>query len=314
MTLYFSRFVLFCADAVNDFMYKNCPYVAGAIAFYTMFSLFPLFLGVVSILGFALGPEAEQSDLVQQIADVVPISKEFIKNTLGDVVNARAITGVFGILGVIWASTAAFGAIRKGINNAWGIRKTRPFLRERFMDLSLVIGGGTLVVVLLFITPVFSLMKEFTSLIAPNSFLQNGILWDLATNLVSPIISFIIFTLIYYFIPNTQIRIQNVWPTALGVAIAFWIENAVFVWWVQTFPIHNAVYGPVGAILALLTWVYISATILLFGALLCSRYSSYTKSYESISTVNKTGLKLVLSSVTRVRLRNIKDPSALFTI
>ena len=81
MTLYFTRFVLFCADAVNDFMYKNCPHVAGAIAFYTMFSLFPLFLGVVSILGYALGPEAEQAELVQQIADVVPISKEFIENT-----------------------------------------------------------------------------------------------------------------------------------------------------------------------------------------------------------------------------------------
>ena len=233
---------------------------------------------------------------------------------MGDVINARAITGVFGILGVIWASTEAFGAIRKGINNAWGIRKTRPFLRERFMDFSLVIGGGTLIVVLLFITPVFSLLKEFTGVIAPNSFLQSGILWDLATNLVSPIISFIIFSLIYFFIPNTHVRFKDVWPTALGVAIAFWIQNAVFVWWVTTFPIHNAVYGPVGAILALLTWVYISATILLFGALLCSRYSSYTTKYEGIDAVSTEGLKLVLSSVTRVRLRNIKDPSALFTI
>lgn len=314
MTLYFTRFVLFCADAVNDFMYKNCPYVAGAIAFYTMFSLFPLFLGVVSILGYALGPEAEQAELVQQIADVVPVSKEFIENTLGDVVSSRAITGVFGILGVIWASTAAFGAIRKGINNAWGIRKTRPFIRERFMDISLVIGGGTLVVVLLFITPLFGLIKELTGVIFPQSFLQSEIIWDLATNLVSPIMSFLIFALIYYFIPNTTIRFQDVWPTAVGVAIAFWLENAVFVWWVQTFPIHNAVYGPVGAILALLTWVYLSATILLFGALLCSRYSSYTKAYEGIDAVKMTGLKLVLSSVTRVRLRNIKDPAALFTI
>ena len=100
----------------------------------------------------------------------------------------------------------------------------------------------------------------------------------------------------------------------MGVAIAFWIENAVFVWWVQTFPIHNAVYGPVGAILALLTWVYISATILLFGALICSRYSAYTKAYENLDNVKMTGLKLILSSVTRVRLRKIKDPSAPFSI
>ena len=314
MAMYFARFVLFCADALNDFMYKNCPYVAGAIAFYTMFSLFPLFLAVVSILGFLLGPEAEQAELVEEIAAVIPVSSELIENTLRGIVSARTITGVAAVIGLIWASTAAFGAIRKGINYAWGIRKTRPFLRERVMDIGLVVGAALIVVLLLFITPVFGVLREISGFVAPDSFLQSEFLWTIATNLVSPIISFTIFVLLYYFIPNTTVRLQDVWPTALGVAVAFWVVNLGFVWYVQTYPVHNVVYGPVGAILALLTWVYISAIILLFGALLCSRYAGYVANYTNVEGTNGEGLRLILSSATRVRLRSVRDPSAAFVV
>ena len=314
MTMYFVRFVLFCSDAVNDFMYKNCPYVAGAIAFYTMFSMFPLFLAVVSILGFLLGPEAEQAELVDEIAAVIPVSNDFIASTLEGIVSARTITGVAAVIGLVWASTAAFGAIRKGINSAWGIRKTRPFLRERVMDISLVAGAALLVMLLLFVTPVFGVLRELSSIVAPNSFLQNELLWSIATNLFSPIISFLIFVLLYYFIPNTDVRFQDVWPTALAIAIAFWVVNQGFVFYVQTFPVHNAVYGPVGAILALLTWVYISSITMLFGGLLCSRYAGYVARYADVEGIDKHGLGLILSVGSRVRLRNVRDPSVAFAI
>ena len=314
MTMYFVRFVLFCSDAVNDFMYKNCPYVAGAIAFYTMFSMFPLFLAVVSILGFLLGPEAEQAELVDEIAAVIPVSNDFIASTLEGIVSARTITGVAAVVGLVFASTAAFGAIRKGINNAWGIRKTRPFLRERVMDISLVAGAALLVMLLLFVTPVFGVLRELSSIVAPNSLLQNELLWSIATNLFSPIISFLIFVLLYYFIPNTDVRFQDVWPTALAIAVAFWGVNQGFVFYVQTFPVHNAVYGPVGAILALLTWVYISSITMLFGALLCSRYAGYVARYAGVEGIDKHGLGLILSVGSRVRLRNVRDPSTAFAV
>ena len=312
MAMYFARFVFFCADAINDFMYKNCPYVAGAIAFYAMFSLFPLFLAVVSILGFVLGPEAEQAELVEEIATVVPVSSELIEDTLRGIVSARAITGAAALVGLLWASTAAFGAIRKGINYAWGIRRTRPFLRERVMDIALVAGAALIVMLLLFITPVFGVLREISGLVVPNSFLQNDLLWTIGTNLVSPIVSFAVFVLLYYFLPNTTVRFQDVWPTALGVTVAFWVVNLGFVWYVQTYPVHNVVYGPVGAILALLTWVYISAIILLFGALLCSRYTGYVAAYRDMAGVDGEGLRLILSSATRVRLRRVSDPAAAF--
>ena len=91
--MYFVRFVLFCTDAVNDFLKKNCPYIAGAISFYSLFSLFPLFLAIVSVAGFLLGKDAAETQLARDIADVIPVSAEYIGETMEGVVRNRAITG-----------------------------------------------------------------------------------------------------------------------------------------------------------------------------------------------------------------------------
>ena len=107
----FVRFILFAIDAVNDFLSKNCPYIAGAISFYTLFALFPLVLAVISVLGYLVPSTAnEQIELASKISDVIPVSSEFIGETVRGVVSARAITGVASIFGLLWAATVAFGA------------------------------------------------------------------------------------------------------------------------------------------------------------------------------------------------------------
>ena len=64
-------------------------------------------------------------------ADIIPVSSDFIGETVSSVFRARVVTGIVSILGLLWAATVVFGAIRKGINAAWGITKPRPFLKER---------------------------------------------------------------------------------------------------------------------------------------------------------------------------------------
>ena len=128
--MYLVRFILLCADAVNDFLGKNCQYIAGAIAFYTLFSMFPLVLAMVSIWGFFFGHEMEREIMAEQMADVLPVSSDFIGQAMRGVVSARTITGVASVFALIWASSAAFGAIRKGINAAWGVTRTRPFIKR----------------------------------------------------------------------------------------------------------------------------------------------------------------------------------------
>jgi len=206
----------------------------------------------------------KQTELARDIASVIPVETEFIARTVEGVVSARAITGIAAILGLLWAASAAFGAVRKGINAAWGIKKTRPFLRERLMDFTLVLGAGLLVMSLLLATPAITLAHDTIELLAP----------------------------------NTKVTLADVWIGALFASAAFEGANWGFVLYVKSVPIYGAVYGPIGAIMALLTWVYVSAIILLFGAHITSRYAAYAERVR-----DKQGLKLVWTGISRVRLR-----------
>ena len=299
--LYFVRFVLFCADAVNDFLAKNCPYIAGAISFYTLFSSFPLALAIISVAGYVLpGHEDEfiaRQQLVKDIGEVIPVSTSFIADTLQGVVNTRAITGIASILGLLWASTAAFSAIRKGINAAWGIKKTRPFLKERLIDLALVVGAGVLVVLILFAASIFGFFSEITSVLIPDVNISKSF-WGIAAKIITAVLSFLTFLILYRFLPNTRVSLNDVWLGSLLASMAFEGAKWGFVWYVTTFPIYNVVYGSVGAIMALLTWVYVSAIILLFGALITSRYTAFAG-----KTGEKNSFKLLWIGLSRVRLR-----------
>ena len=295
--VYLIRFILICIDMVNDFLGKNCPYVAGAIAFYTLFSMFPLVLAIISIWGFLLGPEVEQVELAEQIAEVIPISTEFIGQTMRGVASARTITGIASVLGLIWASSAAFGAIRKGINNAWGVTRTRPFLRERLIDLGLVAGAGVTMLLLLFLTPMTATVRQSLELVFPMVEFEG--LSRLISQVVSPVVSFGTFLVLYRYMPNTRVRFKEVWLGALAASLAFDGAKWGFLWYINTFPVYNVVYGAVGAVMALLTWVYVSAIILLFGALATSRYAKFAENLGS----EVYGIRLLWMGLSRVRLR-----------
>lgn len=298
----FVRFVLFWVDTVNEFLHKNCPYIAGAIAFYTLLSIFPLLLAIISVLGY-LGPSTEEAqlELTMRLADVIPVSSDLIGQTVASVVSARVVTGVVGIVGLFWMSTVVFGAIRKGINAAWGITVPRSFLKERLIDLALMLGAGLVLLVVLFSVPALGIVREATFVVAPDSAFFNNMVWNVTSRLLLPALAFVTFLVLYRFLPNTNVKLSNIWAGALGASLAFDAANLAFVWYVQNYGHYNLIYGSVGTILVMLTWVYLSSIILLFGALITSRYATYAASLPK----QHRSVKVLWTGFSRVRLREV---------
>ena len=294
--------MLFCADVFNEFLAKNCPYIAAAIAFYTLFSLFPLVLAIIAVASYLPVSDFEETHLARDIAEVIPVSTKFIAETVEDVVKARVFAGAASVVGLIWASSAAFGAIRKGVNAAWGINATRPFLKERLIDFTLVVGAGLLFMLLMFVSPFLESLEKMVEYFAPDMATSLDFLWSFAAQLMTPVVTFLTFMGIYRFLPNTNVKFTEVWLGALLAAVAFYGAMLGFVWYVKVFPVYNAIYGSVSAIMALLTWVYLSATILLFGALITSKYASTVGEGQGIRLLGKT-----LSSV-KLRVVEPKKP------
>ncbi len=296
--MFFLRFIVFVGDSLNDFLSKNCPYISGAISFYFIFSFFPLMLGFISITGYLSGGEEQQEKLAETILSIIPVSQGFVSELVGDIVSSRAITGLTGIIALFWASTAAFGAIRKGINSAWGINKTRPFIEERIIDFSLVLGAGLMLMFILLIPAVLSFGKEIMQVYSNITEIELALFWYFIERLVIPLLTFITFLCLYKFLPNTEVRFFDVWSGALFSTVSFEIAKLIVVWYVGVAPIYNTVYGTVGAIMALMAWVYISALILLFGALISSRIASHPLRIKGDNV-----FKIFWYTLTAVRLR-----------
>ena len=268
------RLVEICARAVNDFLGKNGPQLAAAVSYYALFSLFPLALAIIFVLSFFLGPDSI-SNLAQSAAEQAPISSETVRDALTSTLDSRSIAGLAGLIGLLWAGTAVFGAIRKGVNATWGITKPRPFLQERLIDFSLMAGATILLLVSISSTAVLINLQDILEFVTRETHVNSDFLWDLIASLIAPVLSFIVFISIYWLIPNTVVKVKDALPGAIAATVAFEILKGVFVWYVSSQSVYSTVYGPIGSIVALLTWVYLSANILLFGSLITYRFASY---------------------------------------
>ena len=274
-----SDFLGICTRTVNDFLGKNGPQLAAAISYYAFFSLFPLALAIIFGLSFILDPENIE-DLAQRVAEQAPVSQKTVSDVLTGTLNSRGLAGSAGIIGLLWAGTAVFGAIRKGVNATWGITRPRPFLQERLIDISLMLGAAILMIVSISSTAVLAYLREILDIITSETHVNGALFWDRLATLIPPALSFIVFVGVYWFLPNTKVKLKAALPGAVAATIAFeFIKNA-FVWYVGNYSVYSTVYGSVGSIVALLTWVYVSAIILLFGSLITYRYTTYRSAKE----------------------------------
>jgi len=271
----FWRFILICADITNTYLDKNGSYLAAAITYWALFSLIPLTLAIMFLLGtFFRGSEGLEDRLALAVNTLAPVSRDAMEETLDVLARTRAVAGIIGLLGLLWVSTTVFGAIRKSVNTMWGIRQPRRFFRERLIDFTFTAGAGLLMVVPIALTAGAGVLEEFTSTLRTGK-PDSGGFTTILLNGVSPFISLTVFLFIYRYLPNAKITFREIWPGALMATIAFEGWKAVFLWYNRAFPVYDTVYGPVGALVAMLTWLYISANILLVGALVTSRYSAY---------------------------------------
>ncbi len=270
-----ARRILSVADlirgAVNEFLADNCPHLAAGLSYYMLLCLFPLLLAAISILGFLVQRPNVESDVVSAVTDFIPISQSIVQGVIQDVSGGRGAAGAIATIGLIWGGMAVFNAVRKSLNTAWGVRKPRPFLHERLMEFLMMAGAGALILVSVGLTAAFSVIQRASLPVFGESFMEGSLASHAAVIGTSVFVSFVAFAFLYKWVPNTRVHWRHAAIGALAAAVLFEMVKNVFVWVVANSAIYGSVYGFVGALVALMTWAYISAIILLF----CAKITSY---------------------------------------
>ena len=311
----FWRFILICADITNTFLDKNGPSLAAAISYYALLSLLPLTLAIMFMLGtFFQGSETLEARFSLALNALMPVSQETVSETLQALARTKAVTGLLGVIGLLWISTTVFGAIRKGVNTLWGIRQSRRFFHEKLIDIAFTTGAGLALVLLITLTAGVGVLLEFMSTLRTGT-AGSASLTNILLHILSPFISLTVFLVIYRYLPNTKVTFREIWVGVLMTTVAFEGWKAVFLWYTRTFPVYDTVYGPVGALVALLTWIYISANIMLVGALVTSRYSAFlSRAVERKVQSGFIGMRRLLISPPTLRPQLLKAKGTRDTI
>ncbi len=280
---YLARFIAFCASNFNEFLDKNGPYMAAAIAFYALFSIFPLMLALVTVFGFFLGIEDFNLRLVAALESQVPVLKEsggVILEVLNNISTQRVVSSLLAVLGLLWISSGVFGSVRKSVNSIWGIKRTRSFVQERLMDFTLLFGATSILFASLYTTVLLGFVQSNQSFMVLGAQASGPLVSRLLATVVPPVLSFGAFFVIYWWLPNTKIRLRDAAPTALAGALAFEAAKQSFVFYLRNIGGTNDIYGAMGAVIILMAWVYVSAIILLVGAQLTARYTGWVARQE----------------------------------
>lgn len=258
--------------AVNEFLADNCPHLAAAISYYLLLSLFPLVLAAISIFGFIVQRPDVEARVIEAVTDFIPVSTDFVEGVILAISHNAAAAGIIATIGLIWAGMTVFNAVRKSLNTAWGVRQPRPFLHERLMEFLMMIGFGALLLISVGLTAAFKVIREASLPVFGERFMEGSLLWHSVVIAISVLITFLAFLFLYKLVPNTKVHWRHAAIGALAAAVLFEICKNIFIWVAGESPTYTFVYGSLAAIIALMTWSYISAVILLFCAKLTSTY------------------------------------------
>ena len=247
--------------------------MAAAVAFYSFFSLFPLALLIILAFDFfvPVSTPLQEENFAKAFGTFIPVSQGDIATTLDRAASNKEATGPLALIVLVWASTAVFATLRKGINTAWNVRTPRPWLKERVIDLTATAVAGLLFLLLLLATTV---IRSFAEGSTSEAGLFSGPAWFTVTSLL---ITFFVLTLVYRFLPNTTVHLKNVLFGAFVAAIAFEVAKAAFFAYTQTRADVNQVYGSLTTVAVLLGWLYTSAAIVLIGSLTAAIYTRLTE-------------------------------------
>jgi membrane protein len=275
--------------AIETFMVTRASQAAASLAYYLIFSLFPLLLVLISAGSFFLDSEQVYLKVSQLVQRNIPDSYQWIDENLRSVLEQRGTVGIIGLATLIWAASGGFMSLAYNINLAWLDAPQRNFFQRRLIGLEMIAGLSGLFMLSLIIDWIINIMHIFNTPFI--SFLKTGT-WRWFSNLFSWGAIFLLFFALYCWVPTVNVKSSAAFWGALAASMSWKVATALFSLYVRSgFGRYELIYGSVGALVAFLFLIYILATITLFGAHLTSAIDRKLKLDQSVNTNSSEDMK-----------------------
>lgn len=256
-------------DAALAWRDDYAPSMGAALAYYTLFSVTPLLLIVISVAGLAFGQEAARGEIFGQIAGLVGEQSARTIESMLDALNrpeAGLAGTAIGIVVLVIGATSVFAELQDAMDRIW--RAPTPpisgiwaLLRTRLLSVGLVLGIGFLLIVSLVLSAALAAFGKWWS-----AWLGD---WLRLADALNTGLSFAfvtaVFAMIYKWMPRVRVAWRDVWIGALITALLFTLGKSLIGLYIGRSGVASP-FGAAGSLVVLLVWVYWSAQIFLLGA------------------------------------------------
>lgn len=261
---------------MDKYQRDNVGTLAAALAYFTIFSIFPLLLVVVSLAGFFLDPE--QFDVEEQLLRLVgsPEVRDLLAQTFAHFAETRVSTGLIGVGTLLFAATGIFGALTRTFKVIWEARliveggniraAVTNMALERLTAFGLLLGAAALIVAAVLGNFALSLLGAYTDWLPLNALLLRLAQLALTVTLLT-----VAFAVLYKALPGWLPAWRDVFPAALIAAVLFTAlqELAELIFG----RINFSSFGVLGGAMAVLMWIYFCCQVLLIGGELSYAWS-----------------------------------------
>ena len=279
-------FQLFKA-AINAWLDDSASSMGAALSYYTIFSLAPLLLIVMSIAGFAFGEEAARGELFLQLRGLMGDTAAATMESLIAALNKPSENIGASLVGIgllLIGATSVFGELQNSLDRIWRVPVTQKksgiwkLLREKLLSFGMILGLAFLLMVSLVIGAFLSALGKWW---AP--FFGA---WEIVLQVVNVSVGFIlsttVFAMIFKLMPRAAIHWRDVWLGALVTSTLFTIGKFLISLYIGRSGVASS-FGAAGSIAVILVWVYYSAQIFFIGA---EFTWVYAQKYGSIGAKN----------------------------
>lgn len=276
MKKYFQSNLALLKETFKSFRDDNVLKLSASLAYYTIFSIGPLLIVLISLCGLLFSREAVEGKVYEILKNIVGNESAFsiqimIKNVGHNNKSFMAVTIGFAFL--MLGATSIFGEIQDSINIIWGIQ-AKPkknwvsYFKNRFLSFSVIVSLGFLLLITLLISSLIELVSNKLSLYFPDI---TVIVFYIINLLLTICISTLIFGTIFKVLPDAKIKWKDVMAGSVVTAVLFLIGKFAISIYIAGTNVGSA-FGASGSLVVLLVWAYYSAVILFLGA-------EFTKAY-----------------------------------
>lgn len=255
--------------AVDSFALARGTQASAAVAYYAMFSLFPMLMVLVASLSYLVDPTTARNLVFTLAARFLPNNsgiESLVIDTFATIYAERGSVGLIGLVALLWSASGVFTTLTYNIELAWTEKRRPNALKARLVGLLLIFMLFGALLLALFLSTVSGIL---TALPPVFDFLgidpEIGRLGTL--RVVSIAVTVIAYTGLYHWIPNRPVPWRAAVIPALLAALVSQVVNAGYSWYLGSgFSRYELLYGPLTTIIVMMFWFYLTVLIILVGA------------------------------------------------